>query len=171
MVLLRLLGQLTKADFHNPLAQFIVRATNPLLIPLRRIIPSIAKFDTASLLLAILLTLVEFILLKSIYDGYFAIDLLSIPETYVILLAKLSSMTIKLLISLIILKVLFSWIQAGYNPAASLLIQITEPMLSPIRRLIPISGIDISPIILLVILYTIDEITAGYLRILLEAVN
>lgn len=171
MVLLRLFGQLTKADFHNPLAQFIVRMTNPLLIPLRRIIPSIGKFDTASLLLAMLLTLIEFILLKSIYDGYFAIDLLSVPETYVILIAKLSSMIIKLLISLILIRVLFSWVQPGYNPALNLFIQITEPMLSPIRRLIPISGMDVSPIMLLIILYIIDEITAGYLRILLEAVN
>jgi YggT family protein len=86
MVLVRLLAQIARADFYNPIIQFIVRITNPLLIPLRRVIPSIAKFDTASLVLAIVVILVEVVLLKSISYGILTVDFFLEPETYIIVL-------------------------------------------------------------------------------------
>lgn len=172
MVLLRLLAQLTHADFYNPILQLIVRATNPLLIPIRRIIPAIGKFDTASIVLAMLAILLEVILLKSIYDGSVPFDLFLTPEIYIILFSKLVSMVIKLLIAIVILRTLMSWLQPHERqPASVLFSQITEPLLNPIRRIIPTTIMDFSPMILITILYLIDEITAGYLRILFEAIS
>jgi YggT family protein len=172
MVLLRLLAQLAHADFYNPVIQLIVRATNPLLIPVRRVIPPIGKFDTASVILALSLILIEVILLKCIYDGAISLEIFLTPEIYIILFSKLVSMAIKLLIALVIIRIMMSWMQPHErHPATILLTQLTEPMLKPIRRLIPFTALDLSPMILIILLYIIDEITAGYLRILFEAVN
>jgi YggT family protein len=172
MVLVRLLAQIARADFYNPIIQFIVRITNPLLIPLRRVIPSIAKFDTASLVLAIVVILVEVVLLKSISYGILTVDFFLEPETYIIVLDRLIGMIIGLLLTITSILALLSWLQPSpHHPTVILLTQLADPLLRPIRRYLPISGIDFSPMILIILLYIIQEITSGYLRILLNAIN
>jgi YggT family protein len=144
IVLLRFVLQLVKADFYNPLSQFAVRATQPLLKPIRRIIPSIAGLDTSSLLLAILIQalLMAFVLMVSY--GTFG-DVLHLLLWAII---GITSLFLKIFWVAMIVMVIVSWVAPNsHNPAAELAYQISEPVLAPFRRLVPnLGGMDISPI-------------------------
>jgi YggT family protein len=167
-----MLAQATNADIYNPLMQFIIRSTNPLLIPLRKIIPSDARFDVASLVLALMLIIAKVVLLKLVHDGIFPSEIFLMPNFYLKILTKILSMIINLLIYMTVALSLISWIQPSpYNPAVKLLNQILDPLLNPIRRFLPATGLDFSPIILILSLYVIDEISRGYLSILNEAIT
>ncbi|MCB1736230.1 MAG: YggT family protein [Gammaproteobacteria bacterium] len=145
-VMLRFLFQLSRADFYNPISQFIVKITNPLLVPLRRVIPSVGGIDTASLVLLMLLQMAIFAIVLLLRGG--------IPTPGVLLIAALIEL-LQLLINIyfwaILIQAILSWVQPGqYNPASSLLFQLTSPLLAPARRLLPpISGLDLSPLIVI----------------------
>lgn len=147
VVMLRVLFQLVRADFYNPVSQFIVRMTNPPLVVLRRFIPSVAGIDTAAIVLLLALQMVNLVLiaaLKGASVGLFAVFVWS--------LAELVSLLINLLIFAIIILVILSWVNPGvYNPAIGLLSSITEPLLAPARRMLPpVSGLDLSPLVVLI---------------------
>ena len=154
LVLIRFLLQVAKADFYNPISQFIVKATNPVLLPLRKIIPGLFGLDLASIVLAIL---VQMIAIFSIYllAGYGLVNPANVLVWSVI--ALVATLT-KFLFFSIIISIIFSWIAPGsYHPALVLLQQINEPILGPIRRLLPpMGGIDFSPILVFVLLNVID---------------
>ena len=144
VVLLRFLLQLLKADFYNPLSQFIVKLTSPVLTPMRRVIPGVAGLDIASLVLAWLLKTVELVLIFLHTKGSFlllAATLWAIPE--------LVELVINIFLFAVFIQVILSWVgTSGYNPASSVLDNLTEPLLSPIRRrLKPMSGFDLSPMV------------------------
>jgi YggT family protein len=149
VVLLRFLLQQVRADFHNPISQFVVKATSPVLNPLRRVIPGIAKTDVSSLVLAWLLQTLELALVLSL-SGYglqlLAPALLAIPE--------LVGLTINIFLVAVFIQVVLSWINPGtYNPATAIIYDLTEPLLARARRLIPpISGLDLSPMLVVVAL-------------------
>lgn len=157
IVLLRFVLQLVRADFYNPISQFIVRATALLLNPLRRIIPSIAGIDSASLVLAILVQLVMMILTLLLMGvgagiGGFILQLL------VWSIIAVTSLFLKIFFFALIISVILSWIAPGsYNPAVVLINQICEPLLAPIRRFMPnLGGLDLSPIFGFLALRLID---------------
>ena len=142
-VMLRFLLGLVRADFYNPVSQFLVRITNPLLIPLRKVVPSIGKFDSASMLLMIVLQLAA-ITLVLLLRG----EGISSAILVIITLATLISLLINVFMFAIIVEVIISWMNPGsYNPVSSLLHSLTGPLLRPIRHLVPpIAGIDLSPL-------------------------
>ncbi|MGV8918527.1 MAG: YggT family protein [Pseudomonas sp.] len=144
IVLLRFVLQLVKANFYNPLSQFAVRATQPLLKPIRRVVPSLMGLDTSSLLLAIVIQalLMAFVLMLT----YGTIG--DFPHLIMWALIGVTSLLIKIFWVAMIVMVIVSWIAPGtHNPAAELANQIAEPILAPFRRLIPnLGGLDISPI-------------------------
>jgi YggT family protein len=146
-VMLRFLLGTVRADFYNPVSQFLVRITNPVLVPLRKILPSIGKFDTAAVVLMILLQLTSLILIVLLRGG-------GVPATRLIILtlAELLSLGINVFIIAIIVQVIISWINPGtYNPVISVLHSLTSPVLRPIQQLIPpVSGIDLSPLFALI---------------------
>ncbi|MGD8483777.1 MAG: YggT family protein [Thioalkalispiraceae bacterium] len=151
MVMLRLLLQMVRADFYNPLSQFLVKVTNPPLKPLRRFIPGVAGVDMASVVLLLALKIAE-ILLLSLFPRY------PVPEIgglFVLAVAELLSLLVNVFLFAIIIQAILSWISPGtYNPAAALLHQLTEPVLRPARRLIPpISGLDLSPMAAIIFIY------------------
>ncbi len=144
VVLLRFLLQWARADFHNPLSQFIVKITSPVLVPMRRLIPPIKGMDTASLVLAWLLKALELLLVILLGKGLFmpAFALLgAIPE--------LAEFIINIFLVAIIVQVILSWIaQGSYHPVMGLLNSLTRPLLAPIGRLIPsAAGIDFTPMV------------------------
>jgi YggT family protein len=142
-VMLRFLLGLVRADFYNPVSQFLVRITNPLLIPLRKVVPSIGKFDSAAMLLMIVLQLAAITLILLLRGGGIS------PAVLVILtIATLVSLLIDVYMFAIIVEVIISWMNPGsYNPVSSLLHSLTSPLLRPIRHLVPpIAGIDLSPL-------------------------
>jgi len=149
VVMLRFLFQWVNADFRNPVSQFLVKVTHPLLRPLRRMIPSIGRIDTASIVLMVLLQMATgFVLfrLQGAVMGPLPLLIWSVAE--------LISVLINIYIFAILISVVISWVSpGGYNPVVSLLYSLTEPFLRIFRKIIPpISGIDISPIFALIAL-------------------
>jgi YggT family protein len=142
-VMLRFLLGLVRADFYNPVSQFLVRITNPLLIPLRKVVPSIGKFDSAAMLLMIVLQLAAITLILLLRG-----EGISSAVLVIITLATLVSLLINVYMFAIIVEVIISWMNPGsYNPVSSLLHSLTSPLLRPIRHLVPpIAGIDLSPL-------------------------
>jgi len=143
-VMLRFLLGAVGADFYNPVSQFLVRITNPLLVPLRKVIPSIGKFDSAAILLMLalqVLSLLLVVLLRGISVPVLALLFAAIGE--------LVMLVINVFMFAILVQVILSWVNPGnYNPVSSLLYSITGPVLRPIQRVIPpLSGIDLSPLV------------------------
>lgn len=151
VVMLRLLLQIVRADFYNPLAQFLVKVTNPPLKPLRRIIPGVAGIDMASVVLLLLLQIIEIIVL-SIFPRYPFPQLAGLP---VLAIAELISLMVNVFLFAIIIQAILSWVSPGaYNPVTSMLYQLTEPVLAPFRKIIPpISGLDLSPMAAIIAMY------------------
>lgn len=152
-VMLRLVLQLVRADFYNPLSQFLVKITNPPLKPLRRVIPGLAGIDLASVFLLLSLQVVQIILVGLVRN-------FPAPDPFGILLLALAQLvTLGLYIFLfgIFVLAILSWINPGsYNPLSHILYQITEPVLRPARNLIPpISGLDLSPMVAIIALWLI----------------
>jgi YggT family protein len=144
VVLARLFLQWSRADFRNPICQAIVRLTNPVIVPLRRILPPVGKVDTASVVAVILVAIVEIVIITSL-SGF------GMPEPLVVLRAaalEIARTTLWLYFYAIFLYALLSMIApGGYSPLHSLLASLCEPVLKPIRRLIPaFAGIDLSPL-------------------------
>lgn len=162
IILLRFILQLVRADFYNPLSQFTVKATQPLLKPLRRIIPGFGGLDLASLALAILsqLLLMAVVLLIVGFNPLGVILKLLIWTVIAV-----ASLFLKIFFFAMIISVILSWVAPGsYNPGAQLVNQICEPLLAPFRRLIPnLGGLDISPIFAFIALNLLDRFVIGNL--------
>lgn len=143
-VLLRFMLQLVRADFYNPVSQFLVKITNPPLKPLRRVIPGLWGIDLASVFLLLVLTMLKIFLL-GIVTGNF----LAIPGLLVLSISDLIGAVLNIYFVSILAQVILSWVGPGtYNPLTSILYAINEPLMAPARRLLPpLSGIDLSPII------------------------
>ncbi|HYQ39212.1 MAG TPA: YggT family protein [Pseudomonas sp.] len=155
IVLLRFVLQLVRADFYNPLSQFAVKATKPLLNPLRKVIPGFGGLDLASLVLAILIQLLLMIVTLLLL-GYGIGSLLPLLLVWAVI--GVTALFLKIFFFALIVSVILSWVAPGsYNPAAQLINQICEPLLMPIRRLLPnLGGLDISPIFAFIALNLLD---------------
>jgi YggT family protein len=151
IVMVRFLLQLVRADFYNPLSQFIVKASNPLLLPLRKVIPGLFGIDVASLVLALLLQMATIALLASVAGQGF-IPLLPVLIYSVFELIKL---LLNIYMFAFIVIIIVSWIAPnGHNPAVELLSTITEPVLRPIRKILPpMGGLDLSIMVALLSIY------------------
>lgn len=147
LVMLRFLLQLVRADFYNPISQFVVKATDPPLRPLRRHVPGLAGIDLSTLVLMLGLKIVELWLTFRV-SGQSA----QFAGLLIISVAELLSLALNVFLVSILIQVVLSWVNPGaYNPATKLLYSLNEPLLTPARRLIPpISGLDLSPIVVLI---------------------
>jgi len=152
--LLRFLLQLVRADFYNPISQFIVRFSNPLLVPLRRMIPGFGGLDIASLVLAYAtqLLLMAAILLVA--------GETSLPWMNLVFWALIGvfSLLVNIYFWGLLIVVIASWIAPNsYNPALILINQILDPVMRPIRRMMPdLGGIDLSPIMLMLAIQVVE---------------
>lgn len=156
IVLLRLVLQLTRADFYNPITQGIVKATSPVLLPLRKIIPSIGRVDTACLVLALLVQLLTVVIVVYM-QGLISVVA---PVQYVIYtLAGTLYHLLDLYFWALLISVILSWVAPGANhPGAMLVGQITEPLYRMCHRVIPtLGGLDLSPIFLFLAISVIKQ--------------
>jgi len=146
-VMLRLLLQWVRADFYNPVCQFLVTVTNPLLLPLRRVIPSIGRVDTAAVVLMLALEILGVWLVSR-----FASSPLNFSQVLLLSITKLLATLLMTYFFLIIAAVILSWVGGRMrHPVIPLVFQLTEPVLRPIRKVIPpIAGFDLSPIFALI---------------------
>lgn len=162
VLLLRLWLPWLGADFRNPLAQAILRLTSPVVVPLRRIVPPIGRLDTATVLVAFIIEyLVLFILVLITQRTAGILDLTITAAVNLVLLS------IHLFVFAIFVRVILSWVsQGGYNPAFAILHTLTEPVLRPLRRLVPpLGGLDISPVLAIILLLATTMILAGLKRL------
>jgi YggT family protein len=152
LLLLRFWLPLLRADFRNPVAQGILRFTSPLIVPLRRILPSVARLDTATVLVAFVVQFLSVVVLLAITSrmaGPLLIAIVSIIELVIL--------SLNLFFFVILIRVILSWVAPGnYNPVTALIGTLSEPILRPFRRLIPsVGGLDISPIFAIVLLQAV----------------
>lgn len=143
-VLLRLLLQWARADFRNPLARALVQITSPVLVPMRRVLPSVGRIDTASVLLVLLLVLVR-VAVPWLLGG------LGLPPWSLWLrlagIDLLQTLLWTYFLAIVFYSLLSMLSQGQYNPAQALLAYLCEPLLRPVRRLIPpLGGLDLSPL-------------------------
>ncbi len=148
-VMLRFLLQLVRANFYNPISQFVVAATNPVLRLLRQWVPGLGGLDLAAVLLILVLQFIELWLIYSI--GGYAI---SFPGLLVLSIAEGVRLAVYVFLVAVFVRALLSWIAPGsYNALTSVVGSLSEPLLKPARRLIPpIGGLDLSPIAVLIVL-------------------
>jgi len=148
-VLLRFLLQWARADFYNPLVQVLVKLTNPPLLPLRRYIPGYRGLDMAAVVLMLLLQLLELLLIAWLFGQPVTVSGLLVRA-----LAELLDLLLTVLLWAVIIQAILSWFNPDVRqPVVRLLNQLTEPVLRPARRLLPpFSGLDLSPLLVIIVL-------------------
>jgi YggT family protein len=151
IILLRFLMQMVRADFYNPISQFVVKATSLPLKPLRRIVPGWAGMDIASLILLLMVIIIELLLLSLIAN----LPMPSAIGLIALAIVELLKLTINVFMFSVIILAILSWVSpGGYNPVANLLYQITAPLMRPARRMLPpMGGLDLSPMVVIIVLY------------------
>ncbi|MDT8437650.1 MAG: YggT family protein [Wenzhouxiangellaceae bacterium] len=146
-LLLRVLLELVGADYYNPVSQVLVRISEPLTGPLSKLIPRFGRLNTAAVVLLFVLQTVSVIVTLAL-SGY-AIDPLQ-----ALLLAglRLLRMLLVMYMVLIIAEVILSWVGGGVrHPIIPLIYQLTQPVLTPIRRVLPsLGGLDLSPLVAII---------------------
>ena len=157
-VLIRFLLQLVRADFYNPVSQAIVKVTGPLLNPLRRLIPGFREMDIAALILALLVQIVTVYLLLSIHK--YTPSVIPVGQVLTISIFNLLNTLLNIYMFSLVIIAIASWVAPGsYNPVLILLHQLTEPLSSRIRRIIPpLGGLDFSLMVLGTLIVMIKNI-------------
>ncbi len=148
VILLRFFLQYFRADFYNPLSQFSVKATDPLIKPLRKIVPGLGGIDVSSLILGYFFGLI-LVLINPYYHNLG-------PGLFLVMgVIELIQNILNFFIFIIIARVILSWVApGGYNPVFAVLGQISEPVVGPFRRMLPpMVGFDFSPMITLLLLF------------------
>ncbi|CDL81633.1 YggT family protein [Xenorhabdus szentirmaii] len=168
VLLLRIWMQWARCDFYNPFSQFVVKITQPVVRPLRRVIPSVGPIDMASVVLAFVLVFLKIMMPIWLNTGQFfpseieVLPNLKINSTFLFPYSLIQLLTEagKLVFWLVIARALLSWISQGRNPVDYVLLQLTEPLMSPIRRIIPsMGGLDFSAMIVILILYALNYLS------------
>ena len=161
VVMLRFLLQLMRADFYNPISQFVIRATQGPLRPLRQVLPSVRGVDTASLVLMLILGILKILLVTGMYR--------QVPPFATMLIlaaADIARLLLNVFFWAIVIRIVMSWVNPGArNPISSLVGSLTEPLLERARRVLPpMSGFDLSPIPVLIVLQLAQILVVAPLR-------
>ena len=172
VVALRFVMQSVRADYYNPISQFVVKATDPLLVPLRRAVPSVAGYDTASLLLAWTVLFAKLLAFANL--GLGAVS--AAGQTLVasgagvgalagLALVDLVYLMFNIFIFALFIQALLSWLpNSNASPVSGLLQGITRPVLEPIRRFVPpMGGLDLSSLVAIIGLLALREFVVGTL--------
>ena len=157
VLLLRIWMQCAHCDFYTPFSQFVVKVAQPIIGPLRRVIPAMGPIDSASLLVAYILSFIKAIVLFKVVTF--------LPIIWIAGLLILLKPIGLLIFWVLLVMAIMSWVSQGRSPIEYVLIQLADPLLRPIRRLLPaMGGIDFSPMILVLLLYAINMGVAEVLQ-------
>lgn len=159
LVLARFILQVVRANFYNPISQMFIKVTDPLLKPLRRVIPGLWGLDMAAIVLLLMLQSLELIITHLIRGMSLHSPLMFIIEA----IGTLISHAAQLYMICIIVIVISSWIApGGHHPLIQIAMQITNPLMRPARKILPpTAGIDFSPILVLIFLFAIMFLVAA----------
>lgn len=161
ILVLRVWLQAVKADFYNPFSQFIVKVTNPVVVPLRRIIPGFAGLDVATIVVAFIIACIKYTSIAAI--GGQALDVFSLLFISFLFLIK---QTGTLMFVIMLVMALMSWVVQSQSPAQMVFYQLTEPLLRPIRKILPdMGGLDLSVLVAFLILNVINMLIGNVLPI------
>jgi len=152
MFALRFILQWIRASYQSPLAQFVLEITAPLVVPARRVLPSVRGIDLPTLVVIVALECVATLALFSTLGVWPPVD------TFVVSVSlRLVTLILWIYCSALFIYVVMSWLAGQvYNPSAATLAAIVEPLLRPVRRLVPpIAGLDVSPVIVLIVLQAV----------------
>ncbi len=154
IVVIRLLLQLVRADFYNPISQFVVRATDPVLAPMRKVIPIHRRVDFASFVLAILVQMLCFVIVIWLHTGMMVNPL----NLFLWAVLGLLVMLFNVFFFCLIIEIILSWVAPqSYHPASQLIRQINDPLMRPARRLLPpTGGLDLSPLLVFMMLNVLN---------------
>ena len=159
ILIVRVWLQLVRADFYNPLSQFVVKVSNPLVIPFRKIIPGFGGVDVATIVLAFIVASLKFVLIPLINGaGINIVSALILGALYLI------KQTGVLLFIIMLIMALMSWVVQGYNSTQVIFQQLTDPVLRPIRNIVPvIGGLDLSILAAFLLLNVINILLSGWI--------
>ena len=171
ILLLRFWLPLLRANFRNPVAQGVMRYTSPLVNPVRRYVPSIGRLDSATVLIAFLIQLgVTYLImsLRAIGQQTYSFAAMSSTSTLFTLalqsIVELAMLSVFLFIVAIIVRIILGLIGRYFGPISDMLVDLTDPLLRPVRKIIPPLGVvDISAYIVIVLLYALNMILADLL--------
>jgi len=146
-LLLRVLLEAVGADYYNPVSQVLLKVTQPLVAPLARLVPRLGRFNSAAVVLLVIIQTISVVLVMAISG--FAADPL---QALVIAVVRLVRMLLVMYMVLIIAEVILSWVGGGMrHPIIPLIYQLTRPVLQPIRRIMPsLAGLDLSPLVAII---------------------
>ncbi len=150
LVLLRFLLQLCKANFYNPVSQFVVKATAAPITPLQKIFPPFNNFNSACMALAIIVQVLAIQGSVAVYGG----GLVPIVSLLSWALLGIATLLLNIYFYGLLIVIVLSWIAPqSQHPAIALLWQLMDPVMTPVRKLIPsLGGIDLSPILLFMLI-------------------
>jgi YggT family protein len=171
ILLLRFWLPFLRANFRNPVAQGVMRYTSPLVNPVRRYVPSFGRLDTATVLIAFLIQFaVSYLImfLNAISHGSGAFAAMSSSNVLIALafqsIVQLMMLSVLLFIVAIIVRIVLGLFGRYFGPISDLLVDLSEPLLRPVRRIIPPLGVvDISAYIVIVLLMALNMILADLL--------
>jgi len=149
-LMLRIILQWVRADFYNPVSQFIIKITNPVVKPMRKIIPGLWGIDLATLIIVLLLSSIKTLVVY----GLLPANILIIK-----IIIETIDLTLSVFLYAIIIQAILSWVNPDpYNPVVGLLNSITWPILKHFRKLIPnMGGFDISPIFAIIAIMFVKQ--------------
>jgi len=163
LLLMRFWLPILRANFRNPIAQGVLRFTSPAVVPVRRFIPAIGPIDSATVIVGLAIQVLVIFVLMLISRGGGAIATITGSFLSVLFDAflRLASMSVTLFIVAIVIRVILSFFQRYYGPITEMLNQMTEPLMRPIRRVVPPLGIiDLSAYIAMILLIALNMIIA-----------
>lgn len=147
LLVARVLLAFAGANYFDPITQFVVRCTDFIVKPIRRVIPNIYGIEFSTVVLIVALELVKYVIIAAI-----SFDSMSIVGLTIIAVAETLKMFLQTYFYAIILQAILSWVQPD-SPVISTLYRVTAPIMRPIQRVVPnVGGIDISPIPAMILL-------------------
>ncbi|MCM2973610.1 YggT family protein [Larsenimonas suaedae] len=161
VLMLRFLLHFSKADYYNPISQGIVKATSPVVAPVQKVIRPMGNFDVATLIVGMIVKALGIIAVLWIAGA-------GMPPAVSLLIGALAGVInaiLKIYFFAMIILIILSWVAPQANhPGALLVFQITEPVMAPLRRIIPPLGpLDLSPIVLFLLINLLDGLVVNSL--------
>jgi YggT family protein len=152
----RFLLQACRVDFYNPVSQGVIKISDPILRPLRGVLPTYRNLDAASFIAAVVVQIVLIMSLGALQGSSVG----NFGTIFAAGVLQVLMLIIRIFWWSILIMIIAGWIAPGSNhPALALLHQITEPLLAPARRLLPsMGGLDFSPILIFLLLGLLERI-------------